>query len=112
VTILLRTSVGGGEERSASLANDPVRSRFPRPTGYGLDKGRQPAAPTSDRRQLQSVARSLRAIVFFDVAGFGFGLCPLPRFMQPVGKRIDPVRCHQMVFVAEKSVEDRSSLTQ
>lgn len=54
----------------------------------------------------------LRALGFSTVAGSGFGLYPFPRFMQGTLERIDPWHCHQMVFVAEKSVEGRASLTQ
>lgn len=39
---------------------------------------------------------------FAQVRGYGFGLYPLPNFMQPALEKIDPYHCHQMVFVAEK----------
>lgn len=45
----------------------------------------------------------LRMIGFSDVAGYGFGLYPFPRFTQPVLERLDPYHCHQMVFVATKA---------
>jgi len=39
---------------------------------------------------------------FKSVKGYGFGLYPLPNFMQPPLEKIDPYHCHQMVFVAKK----------
>jgi 2-polyprenyl-3-methyl-5-hydroxy-6-metoxy-1,4-benzoquinol methylase len=45
---------------------------------------------------------------FLRLAGFeiekarGFGLYPLPNFLQPVFERLDPYHCHQMVFVCRK----------
>jgi SAM-dependent methyltransferase len=39
---------------------------------------------------------------FTEVRGYGFGLYPFPRFLQPTLERIDPYHCHQMVFVARK----------
>ncbi|TNG01958.1 MAG: class I SAM-dependent methyltransferase [Gammaproteobacteria bacterium] len=44
----------------------------------------------------------LKIIGFSKVTGHGFGLYPLPNFMQPIFEKIDPYHCHQMVFVAEK----------
>ena len=44
----------------------------------------------------------LSMIGFSEIEGYGFGLYPFPRFMQPVLERIDPYHCHQMVFVAKK----------
>ena len=44
----------------------------------------------------------LRAIGFSQVQGCGFGLYPLPVFMQRLAERLDPYHCHQMVFVAAK----------
>ncbi len=46
--------------------------------------------------------RYLALIGFSDVQGYGFGLYPFPRFMQPLLERIDPYHCHQMVFIARK----------
>ena len=44
----------------------------------------------------------LSMIGFSEVQGYGFGLYPFPKFMQPVLERIDPYHCHQMVFIASK----------
>jgi len=44
----------------------------------------------------------LKLIGFREVRGYGFGLYPFPNFMQPLLERIDPIHCHQMVFVARK----------
>ena len=44
----------------------------------------------------------LKLIGFSDVKGYGFGLYPLPNFMQPVLEKIDPYHCHQMVMIAKK----------
>jgi ubiquinone/menaquinone biosynthesis C-methylase UbiE len=46
--------------------------------------------------------RYLRMIGFSSVQGYGFGLYPFPRFMQPILEWIDPYHCHQMVFTARK----------
>jgi SAM-dependent methyltransferase len=44
----------------------------------------------------------LKLIGFEEVRGYGFGLYPFPNFMQSLLERIDPIHCHQMVFVARK----------
>lgn len=44
----------------------------------------------------------LEMIGFTRVQGYGFGLYPFPKFLQPVLQRVDPYHCHQMVFVAHK----------
>ncbi len=44
----------------------------------------------------------LKLIGFEEVKGYGFGLYPFPNFMQPLLERLDPIHCHQMVFVARK----------
>jgi len=44
----------------------------------------------------------LSMIGFSEVRGYGFGLYPFPKFMQPMLERVDPYHCHQMVFVARK----------
>lgn len=44
----------------------------------------------------------LEMLGFEEVKGYGFGLYPLPNFMQPFVERIDPYHCHQMVFIARK----------
>lgn len=44
----------------------------------------------------------LNMIGFVDVRGYGFGLYPFPKPIQPLLERIDPYHCHQMVFVARK----------
>ncbi|MBC7078188.1 MAG: hypothetical protein H5T92_07785, partial [Synergistales bacterium] len=44
----------------------------------------------------------LTMIGFASVFGYGFGLYPFPKFLQPVLEKIDPFHCHQMVFVAIK----------
>jgi ubiquinone/menaquinone biosynthesis C-methylase UbiE len=44
----------------------------------------------------------LNMIGFRDVRGYGYGLYPLPNFMQPVAQKLDPTHCHQMVFIARK----------
>lgn len=48
--------------------------------------------------------RFLSMIGFQDVRGQGFGLYPFPVFMQPLLEKVDPYHCHQMVFVARKSL--------
>ncbi len=48
----------------------------------------------------------LRMIGFVNVTGRGFGLYPFPRFAQSLLERLDPYHCHQMVFVATKSLGD------
>jgi SAM-dependent methyltransferase len=44
----------------------------------------------------------LKILGFNDVRGYGYGLYPLPNFIQPLVERIDPYHCHQMVFIARK----------
>lgn len=44
----------------------------------------------------------LNLIGFSKVTGHGFGLYPFPNFSQPILEKIDPIHCHQMVFIAEK----------
>jgi 2-polyprenyl-3-methyl-5-hydroxy-6-metoxy-1,4-benzoquinol methylase len=44
----------------------------------------------------------IKTLGFKDVKGYGFGLYPLPNFMQPLLQRIDPYHCHQMVIIANK----------
>ena len=44
----------------------------------------------------------LRMLGFKEIKGYGFGLYPLPGFMQPLFEKIDPYHCHQMVFTARK----------
>lgn len=45
---------------------------------------------------------------YLEMAGFkvelarGFGLYPLPLFLQPLAERIDPWHCHQLVFACSK----------
>ena len=46
--------------------------------------------------------RYLESLGFSEVKGYGFGLYPFPNFAQPLLERIDPLHCHQMVFVATK----------
>lgn len=46
--------------------------------------------------------RYLQRVGFSSITGFGFGLYPFPKFMQPALEKLDPYHCHQMVFVAEK----------
>ncbi len=48
------------------------------------------------------LSRYLKLLGFKDVKGFGFGLYPFPKFMQPLLEKIDPYHCHQLVFVATK----------
>jgi len=50
--------------------------------------------------------RYLGMLGFTDVKGHGFGLYPFPKTFQPVLERIDPWHCHQMVFVARKSLDE------
>ena len=45
---------------------------------------------------------------FENVKGYGFGLYPFPNFLQPVLEKFDPYHCHQMVFVATKSLSDKA----
>lgn len=49
-----------------------------------------------------TLRKYLKMLGFSDVKGYGFGLYPLPNFMQPIAEKIDPYHCHQMVFIAEK----------
>ena len=44
----------------------------------------------------------LKLLGFSQVRGYGFGLYPLPNFLQPIAEKIDPWHCHQMVFIARK----------
>ncbi len=44
----------------------------------------------------------LRIVGFSQVRGRGFGLYPLPQWLQPIAERFDPYHCHQMVFVAKR----------
>jgi SAM-dependent methyltransferase len=44
----------------------------------------------------------LKLLGFSQVEGYGFGLYPLPNFIQPFAEKIDPWHCHQMVFIARK----------
>ena len=44
----------------------------------------------------------LHMIGFSKIDGHGFGLYPLPNFLQPFAEKIDPHHCHQMVFIAQK----------
>lgn len=44
----------------------------------------------------------LQMLGFTEVNGYGFGLYPLPNFIQPLAEKIDPYHCHQMVFIASK----------
>lgn len=46
--------------------------------------------------------RYLMMLGFSEVQGYGFGLYPLPVFMQGIAGRLDPWHCHQMVFVATR----------
>jgi SAM-dependent methyltransferase len=50
--------------------------------------------------------RYLGMLGFADVRGHGFGLYPFPNALQPLLERIDPWHCHQMVFVARKSLDE------
>ncbi len=44
----------------------------------------------------------LQMLGFADVRGYGFGLYPFPRRLQPALERLDPYHCHQMVFAATR----------
>jgi hypothetical protein len=44
----------------------------------------------------------LQQLGFVKIRGYGFGLYPFPKFLQPVFEKMDPWHCHQMVFVAQK----------
>jgi SAM-dependent methyltransferase len=46
--------------------------------------------------------RYLGLLGFSQVKGYGFGLYPLPNFIQPLAEKIDPWYCHQMVFIVRK----------
>lgn len=50
----------------------------------------------------RSLKMYLQMIGFSQVKGYGFGLYPLPNFLQPIAEKIDPYHCHQMVFVVSK----------
>ena len=50
----------------------------------------------------RTLKKYLKMIGFSRVKGYGFGLYPLPNFIQPFAEKIDPYHCHQMVFVAHK----------
>ena len=52
----------------------------------------------------------LKQIGFRDVRGYGFGLYPFPNFIQPILEKLDPYHCHQMVFKAEKGIENERVL--
>jgi len=49
-----------------------------------------------------TLKKYLNILGYSDVKGYGFGLYPLPNFLQPLAEKIDPYHCHQMVFIAEK----------
>lgn len=49
-----------------------------------------------------ALKKYLNLLGFSNVTGYGFGLYPLPNFLQPIAEKIDPYHCHQMVFVAQK----------
>ncbi|WP_197488393.1 class I SAM-dependent methyltransferase [Methylomonas koyamae] len=49
-----------------------------------------------------ALQKYLKLLGFSNVTGYGFGLYPLPNFLQPIAEKIDPYHCHQMVFVAQK----------
>jgi len=51
-----------------------------------------------------ALRKFLRLAGFYVEKGRGFGLYPLPNFMQPLFERIDPYHCHQMVFVCRKPI--------
>jgi hypothetical protein len=44
----------------------------------------------------------LKLLGFSQVNGYGFGLYPLPNFIQSLAEKIDPWHCHQMVFIVRK----------
>lgn len=44
----------------------------------------------------------LKILGFNKISGHGFGLYLFPNFSQPLLEKIDPIHCHQMVFIAEK----------
>src|SRR5207248_2975856 len=46
--------------------------------------------------------RYLRMLGFSSVRGRGFGLYPFPKIMQPMLEKLDPIHCHQIVFLAVK----------
>ncbi len=74
---------------------------------HGEDRQHDPEADTPLHRHLvvfsYRVLRSyLQMLNFEEVEGFGFGLYPFPNFMQKPLERIDPLHCHQMVFIARK----------
>ena len=49
-----------------------------------------------------TLKKYLSLVGFTNIRGYGFGLYPLPNFIQPIAEKIDPYHCHQMVFIAEK----------
>lgn len=44
----------------------------------------------------------LGMVGYTGIKGYGYGLYPLPNWLQPLAERIDPWHCHQMVFIARK----------
>jgi hypothetical protein len=54
------------------------------------------------------LGRYLRMTGFEEVRGFGFGLYPFPNMLQPLLEKLDPIHCHQMVFVARKRPQVQS----
>jgi SAM-dependent methyltransferase len=73
------------------------------------DDSRSPDAESDNPEHRHLVVFSYRVlkeylelIGFEEVRGYGFGLYPFPNFMQPLLERLDPIHCHQMVFVARK----------
>lgn len=46
----------------------------------------------------------LKMVGFEEIQGHGFGLYPFPNTLQPILERVDPYHCHQMVFIARKSL--------
>lgn len=74
---------------------------------HGDDRQHDTEADTPLHRHLvvfsYRVLRSyLEMLNFSEIKGHGFGLYPFPNFMQKPLEKIDPIHCHQMVFVARK----------
>jgi SAM-dependent methyltransferase len=54
----------------------------------------------------RALKRYLGMLKFAEVKGHGFGLYRFPNAFQPVLEHIDPWHCHQIVFVARKSLDE------
>jgi SAM-dependent methyltransferase len=55
----------------------------------------------------RTLKKYLKLLGFEHIKGYGFGLYPFPNFLQPFVEKVDPIHCHQMVFVATKPLSEK-----